>query len=97
MSMNIVLQGLQDELKSKKKTKRQSSCDDNKQLCNMKSVSYQVTMNEEEEDSKPIDFLYKCASLVHLQRESTDPIIIQYICWLPGLLMEYIVINYLIM
>ena len=96
--MNIVLQGLHDELKSILKAKRQSSCDDNKQLCNMKSVSYQVNMNDdEEEEIKPINFLYKCASLVHLQRESVDPIIIQYICWLPGLLMEYIVINYLIM
>ena len=35
--------------------------------------------DDEEEEIKPINFLYKCASLVHLQRESVDPIIIQYI------------------
>lgn len=87
--MNCVLQGLHEEMNSFLKAKRHSSCDEN-QACNMKSVSYQVNMNEEEE-VKPIEFLYKCASLVRLQRESVDPIVIQYICWLPGLLMEYVV------
>ena len=36
------------------------------------------------------DLLMKCGALCALQRESVDSVILQIICWLPALLLQYV-------
>lgn len=86
-SMTEVIKELKEEMTFYIRSKHSSSNEDS--LHYPKSVTYQVTIDDMN-SLKPIEFLYKCAAIASLQRETIDPIVIKFICWLPGLLMEYL-------
>lgn len=56
----------------------------------MKSVTVQANAIESNMEITASDLLMKCGALCALQRESVDSVILQIICWLPALLLQYI-------
>lgn len=87
VTLTEVIKELKEEMNFFIRSNHYSSNDDS--LHYPKSVTYQVTIDDMN-SLKPIEFLYKCAAVASLQRETVDPIVIKFICWLPGLLMEYL-------
>ena len=94
-----IIQELKQELQvlldiNQASSKVDHSFDTNSSIRYTKSVNYSFSMSMSSEESKsPIDFIYKCAALISLQRETIDPIIVRFICWLPGLLLQYFMIQ----
>ena len=56
----------------------------------MKSVSMQASAVENVIEISASDLLMKCGAFCALLRENIDCVVIQIICWLPALLMQWV-------
>ena len=55
----------------------------------LKSISFPAGSDDLDAERQPSDLLIRCAALYSILREETDPLVVQIICWLPTLLLQF--------
>ena len=55
----------------------------------LKSISFPAGSDDLDPERQPSDLLIRCAALYSILREETDPLVVQIICWLPTLLLQF--------
>ena len=55
----------------------------------LKSISFPAGSDDLDPERQPSDLLIRCAALYSILREETDPLVVQIICWLPTILLQF--------